>query len=159
MRKRMSRLDGPAKASGKAKYGYDIHTPDLLLGALLTSPYAHARVRSIDTGAAEKMTGVMAVEVVSPAGTEIQWAGTEVVAVAATTEAIASDAIRAVKVDYEVLPHLVNEEDLSKTGSRSKPAGEIPSDRQAQGRRGLRYYGCPCHALHHGVARRSSPGA
>ncbi len=148
MRKRMSRLDGPEKASGKAKYGYDIQTPDLLFGALLTSPHAHARVRSIDTSAAEKMTGVMAVEVVSPAGTEIQWAGTEVAAVAATSETIAADAVRAINVDYEVLPHLVNEEDLSKTGSRSKPAGEIltgdpdqafkEADTVSEG-----HYGCP----------------
>ena len=60
----------------------------------------------------------------SPAGTEIQWQGTGVAAVAAVTEEIARDAVRAIKVDYEVLPHLVKEEDLAKAGARAKAAGE-----------------------------------
>ena len=91
---------------------------------MLTSPHAHARVKSIDTSAAEKMKGVTGVRVISKAGTEIQWAGTEVAIVAAESETQARDAVRAIKVDYEVLPHVVNERDLSKVGSRAKPSGE-----------------------------------
>lgn len=124
MGKRINRLDGLAKSSGRAKYSSDLNPQGLLHGVLLTCPHAHARVKSIDTSAAEKMKGVTAVRVISAAGTEIQWAGTEVAAVAAENEAIARDAVRAIKVDYEVLPHVVKEDDLSKVGSRAKPAGE-----------------------------------
>jgi xanthine dehydrogenase YagR molybdenum-binding subunit len=118
------RLDGPQKASGRAKYCSDLRPKDMLFGVYLTSPHAHARVTSIDTSAAEKTPGVKAVHVVSPAGTEVQWAGTEIAAVAATTEEIGRDAVRKIKVEYEVLPHLVNEGDLAKAGARGKAAGE-----------------------------------
>src|ERR1039458_4252827 len=96
------RLDGPQKASGRAKFSSDLKPKDLLLGVYLTCPHAHARVTSIDISAAEKTAGVKAVHVVSPAGTEVQWAGTEIAALAATTEEIARDAVRKIKVDYEV---------------------------------------------------------
>jgi xanthine dehydrogenase YagR molybdenum-binding subunit len=118
------RLDGPQKASGRAKYCSDLRPKDILFGVYLTSTHAHARVTSIDTSAAEKTPGVKAVHVVSPAGTEVQWAGTEIAAVAATTEEIGRDAVRKIKVEYEVLPHLVNEGDLAKAGARGKAAGE-----------------------------------
>ena len=119
------RLDGPAKASGRARYTSDLNPKDLLFGVYLTCPHAHARVTSVDTGAAEKIKGVTAVLVVSPAGTEIQWQGTEVAAVAAVTEEIARDAVSAIQVVYEVLPHLVKEEDVAQAGTRAKAAGEI----------------------------------
>ena len=108
-----SRLDGALKASGKAKYASDYFSKDLLFARMLTSPHAHAKVVKIDIADAKSMNGVTAVRVISPAGTEIQWAGTEVAAVAAITEEIARDAIRRIKVEYEVLPHLVKEEDLA----------------------------------------------
>ncbi len=61
-------------------------------------------------------------------GTEIQWALDEVVGVAATTEAIAEEALRAVKVEYEVLPHFVNEADLSKAPQVDAGAEEVVGD-------------------------------
>jgi xanthine dehydrogenase YagR molybdenum-binding subunit len=125
MGQRMSRLDGVEKASGKAKYSSDYHKPEQLYGALLTCPYAHARVRSVDISAAEKAKGVTAVRVTAPAGTEIQWASWEVAFVAATSELAARDAVKLIKVDYEVLPHVVREEDLKKAGARAKAAGEV----------------------------------
>jgi xanthine dehydrogenase YagR molybdenum-binding subunit len=118
------RLDGPQKASGRAKYTSDLNFKGMLFAAYLTSPHAHARITSIDTGAAEKTPGVKAVHVVAPAGTEIQWANGEIAAVAATSEEIARDAVRKIKVEYEVMPHLVKEADLAKAGSRGKAAGE-----------------------------------
>ena len=122
--KRIDRLDGMTKASGEAKFSFDIKRPGMLYAALLTSPHAHARVKSLDTSAAERLKGVMAVEVVSKPGIEIQWAGTEIVGIAAVTEDLARDAVRRVKVEYEVLPHVVKEEDLAAAGSRAKNAGE-----------------------------------
>jgi xanthine dehydrogenase YagR molybdenum-binding subunit len=124
MGKRLSRLDGPAKSSGAAKYNSDLKPDGLLFAALLTSPHAHAKVTSIDIADAQKSRGVTAVRVISPAGKEIQWAGAEIAVVAAETEELANDAVRKIKVEYEVLPHVVREEDLSKVGNRAKPAGE-----------------------------------
>jgi xanthine dehydrogenase YagR molybdenum-binding subunit len=123
--KRISRVDGPAKVTGKAKYAYDIKRPGMLYGKILHAPYAHARVVSIDTSVAEKMPGVQAVKIIQGPGTEIQWAGSEIVAVAAVDEPTAEDAIRAIKVEYERLPHFVNEADLAQVPQdRRKPGNE-----------------------------------
>jgi xanthine dehydrogenase YagR molybdenum-binding subunit len=124
MGRRYKRLDGPAKSSGRAKYSSDHNFKGMLFAAYNTSPHAHAKVTAVDTSAAEKTPGVKAVHVMAPAGHEILWAGYEVAAVAATTEEIARDAARKIKVDYEVLPHLVREDDLSKAGSYAKQGGE-----------------------------------
>ena len=105
--KRMSRVDGPVKASGRAKYTYDLVRPNMLYAQSVKCPYAHAKVKSIDTSAAEKIPGVAGVVIVNGPGKEIFWAGTDVVAVAAVDEPTARDAVRAIKVEYEQLPHLV----------------------------------------------------
>jgi xanthine dehydrogenase YagR molybdenum-binding subunit len=106
--KRISRLDGPEKASGRAKYTYDVHRPGMLYGKVLRCPFAHAKVVSVDTSAAESMPGVKAVHVVQGPGTEINWAGDDIVVVAAVDEETAGDALRAIKVQYDVLPHFVD---------------------------------------------------
>ena len=116
--KRISRLDGPAKVTGGAKYTYDLTRPGMLYAKVLRSPYAHARIVSIDTSEAEKLPGVEAVYVVQEANTEIHWEGDDVVAVAAVDEPTAEDAIRRIKVEYEQLPHLVKEEDFTKIRDR-----------------------------------------
>jgi len=124
MGKRIARLDGPMKSSGRAKYPSDMNQPGLLFAVLLTSPHAHAKVKSIDVAPAKAMKGVTAVRVISGPGTEIQWAGTEVAAVSAVTEEIARDAAKAILVEYEVLTHFVKEDNLAKVGPRAKAAGE-----------------------------------
>ena len=58
---KVQRLDGPDKATGRAKYSFDINRPGMLHARILRCPYAHARLKSIDTTAAEKMPGVKAV--------------------------------------------------------------------------------------------------
>ncbi|MBI5086260.1 MAG: xanthine dehydrogenase family protein molybdopterin-binding subunit [Acidobacteria bacterium] len=118
------RLDGIEKASGRAKYNSDLNKPGMLHAVLLVSPHAHAKVRSIDTSAAEKHPGVTGLRVIAPAGTEIQWAGWEIAAVAATTELAARDAAGKIKVEYDVLEHVVRENDLRKVKTRAKAAGE-----------------------------------
>jgi xanthine dehydrogenase YagR molybdenum-binding subunit len=124
---RVTRLDGIAKSTGAAKYNSDVTPKDLLFAVLVTSPYAHARVKSVHTSAAEKLRGVTAVRTILEAGKEVQWEGQEVAIVAATTEEIARDAARLIQVDYEVLPHMVREDDLAKAGANAKPAGELVS--------------------------------
>ncbi len=96
----------------------------MLYGKTVGSPYAHAKVISIDTSAAEKMPGVKAVKVLELPKGEVQWEGQEVAAVAATEEHLAEDAARAIKVSYEPLPHLVREDDIAKVGDRAKQTDE-----------------------------------
>ncbi|MGB9488224.1 MAG: xanthine dehydrogenase family protein molybdopterin-binding subunit [Terriglobia bacterium] len=125
--KRISRIDGPAKASGKAKYTFDVNLPGMLYGKILRSPYAHAKITALDTSAAESTPGVKAVRKIQDVGKEIQWAGDEIVAVAAESEEIARDALDKIKIEFEQLPHLANEEDLSKAGDHAKAAGSEKS--------------------------------
>src|SRR5437867_13247298 len=61
---RIKRLDGPAKATGRAKYSYDINRKGMLYGAMLRSPHAHAKIKSLDTAAARKVPGFKAILVV-----------------------------------------------------------------------------------------------
>src|SRR4051794_13469726 len=106
---RVPRLDGMAKASGRAKYPSDQRPKDLLFGVMLYSPYAHAKIKSIDASKAESMPGVKAVHLIAKEGTTLRYQGDDIAAVAAETEEQAHDAIRAIKVEYEVLPHVVTE--------------------------------------------------
>src|SRR5919106_743613 len=103
---RMTRVDGPLKVTGAARYTYDQRLPGMLYGRILRSPHAHARITKLDTDAASKIPGVKAV-IPAPL-TEVRFAGAPVAAVAATTPEIAGDALRAIKVTYEVLPHVVH---------------------------------------------------
>jgi xanthine dehydrogenase YagR molybdenum-binding subunit len=107
--KRISRVDGPEKVSGRAKYTYDVHRPGMLYGKVVRSPHAHAKVVSIDTSAAEKMPGVKGVYIIQDKGSEIHWAGDDIVVVAAVDEPTAADAARAIKVEYEPLPFFVDD--------------------------------------------------
>src|SRR2546425_753039 len=105
--KRISRLDGPVKSSGRVKYTYDVDRPNMLYGKMVLSPYAQATIKSIDTSAAEKMPGVKAVQVMREPGVGILWAGQEVVAGAPETEKQGRDAGRGGGGDYEKPPPLV----------------------------------------------------
>ena len=106
---RIPRVDGLAKASGKAKYPSDVRPEGTLFGVMLYSPFARAKVVSIDAKAAEAMPGVKAVQLIAKAGTELRYQGDDIAAVAAETEEQARDAVRAIKVEYDVLPHAVTE--------------------------------------------------
>ncbi len=121
--KRISRIDGPVKASGRAKYSYDMNPPGLLVGKIYRSPYAHAKITAIDTSEAEKLPGVKAVQIVLGVGKEVNWVGDEIIALAAESEDIAEDALSKIKVEFDELPHLVVEEDLKQAGTYAKPAG------------------------------------
>jgi xanthine dehydrogenase YagR molybdenum-binding subunit len=128
---RISRLDGPAKASGRAKYTYDLKPQGMLWGKILRCPHAHAKIQSIDVSAAERMPGVKAVRVIQGPGTEIQWALDEVVGVAAVSEAVAEEALRAIKVEYAVLPHFVDESKLDQAPKVEAGAEEVVGDPDA----------------------------
>ena len=106
LNKRTTRVDGPLKVTGAARYTYDQRLPGMLYGRILRCPHGHARVTKLDTEAASKIPGVKAI-VPAPLA-EVRFAGGPVAAVAATTPEIAGDALRAIKVTYEVLPHVVH---------------------------------------------------
>ncbi len=103
---RVPRLDGSVKATGRAKYSFDINRPGMLHGRILRSPHPHARIVSLDLGAAEKAPGVKAVLAMAEPGKELMFQGDEIAAVAAATEEQAKDALRLIKIEYEVLPHI-----------------------------------------------------
>jgi len=127
--KRISRVDGPSKISGKAKFTYDINRPGMLYGKILRCPHAHAKIVSINTREAERIPGVKAVKIIQEPGTEVFWAGDEIVGVAAVDESTAEDAIRAITVEYEVLPHYVVDTDPQAAGDMARPiAEEIEGD-------------------------------
>ncbi|HEY6804259.1 MAG TPA: xanthine dehydrogenase family protein molybdopterin-binding subunit [Pyrinomonadaceae bacterium] len=100
------RVDGPLKVSGAAHYTYDMRPKGMLFARILRCPHAHAKVTKFDSSAAEKMPGIAAV--IQGPLTELRYAGAPVAAVAAKTPELADDALRAIVVTYEVLPHVVH---------------------------------------------------
>jgi xanthine dehydrogenase YagR molybdenum-binding subunit len=121
----VGRVDAPLKVSARALYTTDYRLPDMLFAATTRCPYAHAKIISIDIGAAQKSPGCKAVFVIQKAGTEIFWAGDDIVAVAAVDEFTAAQAAAAVKVRYKELPHLVLDSDPAPAAGfvqRMKPA-------------------------------------
>src|SRR4051794_9684743 len=131
---RVPRLDGMAKASGRAKYPSDQRPKDLLFGVMLYSPYAHAKIKSIDASKAESMPGVKAVHLIAKEGTTLRYHGDDIAAVAAETEEQARDAVRAIKVEYDVLPHAVTEAQAMAKGAAevAKGAGIVNNVRTAR---------------------------
>jgi xanthine dehydrogenase YagR molybdenum-binding subunit len=122
--KRTPRIDGRLKVTGAARYTADIRLPGMLFAQIVTSPHPHARVRSVDTSAAERHPAVRAVHVLDrilgnaelrdkskelPAKFPIvRFAGQPIAAVAAVTQADADEAVKLIKVDYEPLPFVVD---------------------------------------------------
>jgi CO/xanthine dehydrogenase Mo-binding subunit len=128
------RPDGVDKVTGRAKFGADVHLPNMLIGKVLRSPHAHARIKSIDTSKAQALPGVKAVITSAdladlpsefiPAGEmmvnyrdmtrnvmareKALYEGHAVAAVAAVSEAIAAEALKLIAVEYEVLPHVLD---------------------------------------------------
>src|ERR1051325_2892658 len=108
---KVQRLDGVDKATGRAKYSFDISRPRMLHAKILRSPHAHATIKTIDTAAAEKVAGFRAFYLIKKAGAEVFFAGDEIIAVCADTEEHVEDCLRAIRVEYAVLPHHVKEAD------------------------------------------------
>ena len=109
----------------------------MLYARLLDSPHPHARIRSIDLSAAQKLPGVRAVlalkDTSNPDVAKVYYPGEEIAAVAATTEEIAADAIRLIKVDYEILPHLATIEQAQRTDAPSVfPKGNVTQPARQQ---------------------------
>jgi xanthine dehydrogenase YagR molybdenum-binding subunit len=106
LRKETPRLDGPLKATGGARYSYDIRLPGMLYGAILRSPHPHATVRSVDLSAARRLAGVRVAMRVDEG--EIRFAGQEVAAVVALSPEAAEEALGLIQVEYQALPFVVD---------------------------------------------------
>jgi xanthine dehydrogenase YagR molybdenum-binding subunit len=119
---RLTRVDGPFKVAGGALYTYDMRLPGMLHGRILRCPHAHARVTKFDSTAASKIPGVQAI--IQAPLEELRYAGAPVAAVAATTPEIAADALHAILVSYEVLPHVVHADDAIKADAPKVVAQE-----------------------------------
>jgi len=118
------RIDGRQKVTGAARYTADVRLPGMLFARAVRSPHPHAKITAIDTSAAERIAGVRAVHVldhvydmakVRDASKElpskypiVRYIGQPIAAVAATSQTIADEAARAVKVTYEALPFVVD---------------------------------------------------
>src|SRR5437773_9080511 len=133
---RMKRVEDPGMITGTAKYLDDLKLPGMAHVAILRSPYAHARIKGIDTSKAAAHPGVVAVytgrdfEHLNPlpcawqaSGTEnfvatpraleidrVTFTGAGIAAVIAETETAAEDAMALIEVDWEPLPPVVDVE-------------------------------------------------
>src|SRR5512145_2773852 len=118
------RPDGVDKVTGRAKFGADLHVANMLVGKVLRSPHAHARIKSIDTSKAQALPGVKAVitaEDLSDLPSEFVPAGEMMVNFRDMTRnvmarekalyeghAVAAVALKLIEVQYEVLPHVMD---------------------------------------------------
>jgi len=134
------RPDGVDKVTGRANFGADMVMPGMLWGKVKRSPYAHARIMSINVDKALKLPGVKAIvtsEDFPPIASEeafvgegpmnfrdlsrncmardkVLYDGHAVAAVAATSPAIAEEACELIEVQYHVLPHVIDVEEAMK---------------------------------------------
>ena len=118
--------DGFDKVTGRAKFAADFFLPGMLVGKFLRSPHPHAILKKIDISKAAKVPGVKAIVTrddfpelkpgtgggdmsrIAMAREKVYWEGHPVAAVAATSEAVAKKALKLIKVEYEVLPHVID---------------------------------------------------
>ena len=128
----MKRVEDPRLLTGRGKYIDDVVLPNMAHAAVLRSPHAHARIKSIDTSRAEAlpgvvlvMTGAQAAEHTGPlpcfanppvaqyciATDRVRHVGEAVAAVVAESRYIAEDAIDLIEVEYELLPAVVDPEE------------------------------------------------
>lgn len=133
----VDRVDGLEKATGAAKYAYDVVLDKMLFAKLLGSPHAHCKVKAIDTSAAQKVPGVVSVQALTKPNSEIKWEGDLIACVAAESEAAAAEGVDAIRVEYQVLDYFVNEEFLKaaeaakrtgKSGVTVALENEVPED-------------------------------
>lgn len=132
------RKDGVARVTGREQYSVDIILPRMMYGRVVASPYAHAVIKSVDTSAAEAMGAVCLTFddipqvlyneriVTIPSALhkdhyvladKVRRMGEAVAVVAHETEELAELAARAVKVEYEPLPVIVNPEQAFEPGA------------------------------------------
>jgi CO/xanthine dehydrogenase Mo-binding subunit len=123
------RLGLSEKVRGRARYTADLKRPGMLYGRILRSPHPHARIVHLDTSEAERAPGVHAVLTyrdtpqrridadLLPLEPILRFVGDEVALVAAESEASAEDALRLIRVEYEVLPAVFDAHEALQPGA------------------------------------------
>ena len=130
--KNVPRVDAAAKVNGTAIYCDDVYFRNTVYGKLVHSPFAHAKILSIDISAALALSGVVTVLLAKDipdnrtigeehgwllAEKEVCYIGDPVALVAADSERIAEEAAKLIKVEYEELPGVFYLEDALKEGA------------------------------------------
>ncbi len=131
-------VDVTAKVTGRAKYAEDFRADGMVFCKSLTSPIPHAKIRRIDTSAALKIKGVLGILTADDvpqfpppqppilAKDEVFYVGEPILAVAAESEEIAAEAIEAIKIDFEQLPHVTDPlESLFPGGPDARSNGNV----------------------------------
>ncbi|MBM3393131.1 MAG: xanthine dehydrogenase family protein [Betaproteobacteria bacterium] len=125
--RRLPQLESREKLTGQAQYIADLYRPNMLYGAILQSPHAHARILGYDLRAALALPGVRAIVTGDDVKEEwrlgafikdehalakgkVLYVGEIVAAVAADSEDIARAAVRLIEVQYEELPAVLSPE-------------------------------------------------
>lgn len=138
--KSVKKIDSFSLSRGEPLFTDDIHLKEMLIVKILHSPHAHAVIKNIDTSGAEKLPGVHHILTYknvprvnfstagqgypepSPYDTfimdkKVRFVGDRVAAVACQTEEIAKKAIELIKVEYEVLPAVLDPKEAQKDGA------------------------------------------
>ena len=137
--RKVARLDGPERVSGRAVYTADVQLPGMLWGKILRSPYPHARIKKMDVQKAENMPGVWSVlthknipRIPFYGGQTllldetVRFAGEEIACVIADEEERAEDALQEIAVEYETLPFVLDPKEALLPGApRIHPAGNL----------------------------------
>jgi len=143
------RHDGIDKVTGRARFGADLTLPGMLVGKVLRSPHAHARVVSIDPSGAKAIAGVHAVVTAADlpdddprvadlsrnilAREKVLYHGHAVAAVAASTAEIAARALDAIDVRYEVLQPVLSLDEALADGAPILDETRRPKDMEDTG--------------------------
>ena len=143
------RNDLREKLTGQARYAADLKLPDMLHGAVLRSPHPHADILSVDTGKAARLPGVFATLTPfdAPPGrvapdvpvldTRVRFVGDEVAAVAALDAETAKRALDLIRVEYRVLPFVLDPEEALQPGAVSiHPSGNLATEQPLSIERG-----------------------
>ena len=109
-----TRIDGPVKVTGRARYSSDIQADGWLYGMILRSKWPAAKITNVNLGKALKIPGVKAAVVVRDLPFTIRYYGEEIAAVAGVSKQACQDALRAIEVEAEEQPFVVRENDAKK---------------------------------------------
>jgi CO/xanthine dehydrogenase Mo-binding subunit len=159
--KPITRVEGTHKVTGEAVYAADVQLPGMLHCKLLRSPYAHARIKRLDTSKAEALEGVVRVATAADmptfearrlgnrafnflASDEVVFYGQPIAAVVARDVATAEEALELIEVEYEELPAVLDplaamQEDAPlarkpvEEVDRSEARGHVSVEMQEQG--------------------------
>ena len=131
--KRLKRIDGVGKVTGKHVYASDFALPGMLFGKVVRSSEAHARIVRLDVTKAQALPGVRTILTAKDipqilfgtaikdrpvfAADVVRFRGEAIAAVAATSLEIAEAAVRAIEIEYEPLPAVFDMEEALTPGA------------------------------------------